>query len=188
MSFSGRPHFLRESPRITVLLQAMHDIVSNSIAFFLCQFLAKSAHKFSRASQRECDGEAEHAPAGALPRSEQIGNNTSRQRRIRAVVPAKAPQTKVGNRWFHCRQAGRNRRVVRSFSWEPRSSPRPGLLWPSEDIQLLLPLMWPKGNVCGQEATLPKISLLASQDCLTSVRLAAMSMCDVGHTVWRGHH
>src|SRR5262249_46899073 len=98
MSFSGRPHFLRESPRITVLLQAMHDIVSNSIAFFLCQFLAKSAHKFSRASQRECDGEAEHVPAGALPRSEQIGNNTSRQRRIRAVVPAKAPQTKVGNR------------------------------------------------------------------------------------------
>ena len=33
-----------------MLLQLMHDIVGNSVAFFFGQFLAKSAHKFAHAS------------------------------------------------------------------------------------------------------------------------------------------
>jgi hypothetical protein len=42
----------------------MHDIIGNSVAFFFRQFLAKSAHKLARASQRKCDGEAQHVAAG----------------------------------------------------------------------------------------------------------------------------
>jgi hypothetical protein len=36
------------SPRIAVLLQAMHGIIGNAVAFFVGQFLAKSAHKSAR--------------------------------------------------------------------------------------------------------------------------------------------
>ena len=42
-----------------MLLQAIHDIIGNSIAFFFRQPHAKSAHKFARASERECNGEAQ---------------------------------------------------------------------------------------------------------------------------------
>ena len=39
-----------------MLLQTMHDIIGDAIAFFFSQFLAKPAHKFARTSQRESDG------------------------------------------------------------------------------------------------------------------------------------
>ena len=52
---------------IAVLLQAMHEIIGNSVAFFFRQFVAKSAHKFARASKRECDSEAQELPTGAHP-------------------------------------------------------------------------------------------------------------------------
>jgi hypothetical protein len=45
MSFSGRQQFLRQAPRIAVLLQPMHDIVGNAVAFFFRQFLTKPANK-----------------------------------------------------------------------------------------------------------------------------------------------
>ncbi len=44
---------------------ARHDIIGNAVAFVFVQFLAKSAHKFARAPQRECNGEAQHVPASA---------------------------------------------------------------------------------------------------------------------------
>jgi hypothetical protein len=37
VSFSGRRQILRQSPRIAVLLQTMHDIIGNSVALFLGQ-------------------------------------------------------------------------------------------------------------------------------------------------------
>jgi hypothetical protein len=40
MTFLRRRQFLRQSPRIAVLFQAMHDIIGNSVAFFFRQFLA----------------------------------------------------------------------------------------------------------------------------------------------------
>jgi hypothetical protein len=48
MSFSGWA-LLRQSPRVAVLLQSIHDIIGNSIPLFFGQFLAKSAHEFPRA-------------------------------------------------------------------------------------------------------------------------------------------
>jgi hypothetical protein len=48
-----------------VLLQAMHDIIGNSVAFFFRQFLTKSAHKFPRAPESKRDGEAQHVSTGA---------------------------------------------------------------------------------------------------------------------------
>jgi hypothetical protein len=36
-----------------VLFQAMHNIIRNSVAFFFCQFLTKSPHKFPRTPQRK---------------------------------------------------------------------------------------------------------------------------------------
>ena len=48
-----------------MLLQTMHDVIRNSIALFFRQFVAKSAHKLACASQRECDGEAQHISASA---------------------------------------------------------------------------------------------------------------------------
>jgi hypothetical protein len=35
-----------------MLLQLMHDVIGNSVAFVFCQFLAKSAHKFARALEK----------------------------------------------------------------------------------------------------------------------------------------
>ncbi len=65
VSFSGRRQIFGEPPGIAVLLQPMHDIIGNSVALFLGQLLAKIPHKFARASQRECDGKAQHVPTGA---------------------------------------------------------------------------------------------------------------------------
>jgi hypothetical protein len=48
-----------------VLFQAIHDIIGNAVAFFFGQFIAKSAHKFARASQRRSDGETQHVPTSA---------------------------------------------------------------------------------------------------------------------------
>ena len=48
-----------------MLLQAMHNIVGNSVAFFLSQFFTKSADELACASQGERDSEAQHVPAGA---------------------------------------------------------------------------------------------------------------------------
>jgi hypothetical protein len=50
-----------------VLLQTTNDIVGNSVTFFFCQFLTKTAHKFARPAQCECDGEAQHVPAREAP-------------------------------------------------------------------------------------------------------------------------
>lgn len=40
-------------------------IIGNSVMSFFGQFLEKSVHKFARASERECDSEAEQIPAVA---------------------------------------------------------------------------------------------------------------------------
>jgi hypothetical protein len=48
-----------------VLLQAIHDIISNSVALFFRQFLPKTSHKFARTSERECDGETQNVPTSA---------------------------------------------------------------------------------------------------------------------------
>jgi hypothetical protein len=50
VSFPRRWQVLRQSPRIAVLLQTMNDIISNAVAFFFGQLLAKSAHQFACAS------------------------------------------------------------------------------------------------------------------------------------------
>ena len=63
VSFSGRWQIFGEPPKIAVLLQAMHDVIGNSVALFLCQFLTEATHEFARASQRECDGEAQEIVA-----------------------------------------------------------------------------------------------------------------------------
>ncbi len=57
-----------------MLLQLMHDIIGNSVTFFFGQFLAKSAHQFARASQRECNGEAQQVSTGTHVPLEQIEN------------------------------------------------------------------------------------------------------------------
>jgi hypothetical protein len=53
VSVSWRRQFFRQSPRIAELLQLVHDIIGNTVAFLFRQFLAKSAHKFAGTSQRE---------------------------------------------------------------------------------------------------------------------------------------
>jgi hypothetical protein len=58
MPLSGRPQILRQSPRIAMLFQPMHNIVGNSVAFFFRQLLTETAHKFSCAPRCEGDGEA----------------------------------------------------------------------------------------------------------------------------------
>ncbi len=63
MTFSRR-QLVRQSPWIPVLLQTVHDIIGNSVAFFLAQLLAKPAHKFARTPQREGDSEAQQIAAG----------------------------------------------------------------------------------------------------------------------------
>jgi len=65
VSFSRRRQVLGQSPRIAVLLQLVHDIIGNSVAFFFGQFFSKSANKFACTHQCECDSEAQHVPAGA---------------------------------------------------------------------------------------------------------------------------
>ena len=47
-----------------MLLQLVHDIIGNTVTFLFRQFLAKSAHKFAGASQRECNSETQHVPTG----------------------------------------------------------------------------------------------------------------------------
>ena len=58
-----------------MLLQTMHDIVGNSVAFFFRQFPAKSAHELAYASQGECNSENQHVPPGTHKALEQIGNS-----------------------------------------------------------------------------------------------------------------
>jgi hypothetical protein len=48
----------------------MHDIIGNAIAFFFSQPVAKSAHKFARAPERECNGEAQHVATSPHRRDE----------------------------------------------------------------------------------------------------------------------
>jgi hypothetical protein len=55
---------IRQAPWIAVLLQTMHDIIGNPVAFFFRQSFAKTAHEFARTSQRECYGKAQHVPTG----------------------------------------------------------------------------------------------------------------------------
>jgi hypothetical protein len=45
MSFPRRRQIFGQPPRIAVLLQLVHDIVGNPVAFFFCQFLTKPANK-----------------------------------------------------------------------------------------------------------------------------------------------
>jgi hypothetical protein len=57
-----------------VLLQTMHDIIGNSVAFFFRQPLTKTPHKFARALQRKRYGKTQHVPARAHFVREQTGN------------------------------------------------------------------------------------------------------------------
>jgi hypothetical protein len=65
MSLSRWRQILGQSPGVAVLLQAMHDIICNSVTLFLSEFFTQSTHKFAGAPQREGDCEAQKVPAGA---------------------------------------------------------------------------------------------------------------------------
>jgi hypothetical protein len=78
--FAGRRQTFRQSPRIAVLLQAMHDIIGNTVTFLFRQFLAKSAHKFAGTSQRECNSETQQVPAGTHVLWEQMENDLASPR------------------------------------------------------------------------------------------------------------
>jgi hypothetical protein len=53
-----------------VLLQTLHDIIGYPVAFFFGKFLAKSADKLARASQRERDSST--CPHECAPSNENI--------------------------------------------------------------------------------------------------------------------
>jgi hypothetical protein len=48
-----------------VLLQAIHDIIGNAVAFFFRQLLAKSAHEFAR--ERDCEAAFETRNSLVVP-------------------------------------------------------------------------------------------------------------------------
>lgn len=65
MASAGWRQIFRQAPRIAVLLQLVHYVIGNTIAFFLRQPLPQATNELSSAAQCEGDSKAQHMSACA---------------------------------------------------------------------------------------------------------------------------